>query len=289
MKSGTPRLRADLELPSHVALSGMTVRGLLNAKTLNSVALQLEGAWGQSPPDDVMRVLTRIRDACLSGVSLLSDGQPDRLRVENRSGCFPAIWLHDDHPSMAWIIVSISPCAWCQLAYQFGHELGHVLCNSWNRASIPRAPCQWIEESLAEAFTIRGLALLAASWQHHPPFGDAAFSHSVMEYRDNLVERYKMEMSGSVSSWFRRHRKSLESRAGDSAAEGPLTLAILRELEANNECVADIGAINRWPERSGVPIEDYLALWKNSCAEIRSPGLLPKQLKRLLGINQVRS
>ena len=88
--------------------------------------MELEGAWGQSPPNDVVHVLTRIRDACTSGISLLSDGQPDRLRIENRSGCLPAIWLHDNHPSMAWIIVSISPCAWRQMAYQFGHELGHV-------------------------------------------------------------------------------------------------------------------------------------------------------------------
>jgi hypothetical protein len=178
-----------------------------------------------------MRVLTRMRDACLSGVNLLSDGQPDRLRIENRSGCFPAIWLHDDHPRMAWIIVSISPCAWCQLAYQFGHELGHVLCNSWNRLSIPRAPCQWIEECLAEAFTIRGLGLLATSWERNPPFeGNAAFANSILAYRNNLIERYKGGMPANVSSWFLGNRNSLERRGGESAAEGPVTLAILRGL-----------------------------------------------------------
>ena len=67
-----------------------------------------------------------------------------------------------------------------------------------------------------------------------------------------------------------------------------MTLAVLRELEANDDFVADLGALNRWPERSGVPIEGYLGLWKASCAEIRTPGFLPKKLEWLLGLTENR-
>ena len=62
----------------------------------------------------------------LSGLRLLSDQQPEMLRVENRKQGGPAIWLHDDQPEMAWVIVDIGPVDWSKLAYQFGHELGHV-------------------------------------------------------------------------------------------------------------------------------------------------------------------
>jgi hypothetical protein len=249
--------------------------------------LELMGDWGSSPPEAAFRVLSRVREACLTSVALLSDRQPKRIRVESRSGGFPAIWLHDDDASMAWILVTIGACDWCQLAYQFGHELGHVLCNSWDKLAYPRAPCQWLEESLVEAFTIRGLGILAEAWERDPPFeGDCGFSDAIRRYRNNLIARYEAQSShSSCSVWFRAARRSLEQRGGESEAEGPATLCALAELEESNRSIEDLGALNRWPLRSGIAIEDYLKQWQTSCAEIRTPGRLPKRLRRLLDLN----
>ena len=61
---------------------------------------------------------------------------------------------------MAWIIVDVGTRDWCNLAYQFGHELGHVVANSWARDAKPGGPCQWLEEALVEAFSFRGLGRL---------------------------------------------------------------------------------------------------------------------------------
>jgi hypothetical protein len=185
---------------------------------------------------------------------------------------------------LAWIIVNIYPSAWCQLAYQFGHELGHILCNSWDKFAHPSAPCQWLEESLVEAFTIRGLGLLAASWERNPPFdGDASFADSIRRYRKNLIKRYAAQAPNrSCATWFRMARASLDLRGGESGAEGPATIEILAALENSDACVEDLGAVNRWPLRSRVPIEDYLDLWEVSCAEIGAPGRLPKRLRHLL-------
>ena len=248
--------------------------------------LELVGDWGASPPEAAFRVISRVREACLAGVTLLSDRQPKRIRVECRTRGFPAIWLHDDDASMAWILVTIGPCDWCQLAYQFGHELGHVLCNSWDKFAYPRAPCQWLEESLVEAFTLRGLGLLAATWERDPPFeGDGAFADAIRRYRNNLIARYDAQSARSpCGAWFRVARSSLEQRGGESEAEGPATLCILAELEESNRSVEDLGALNRWPSRSGIAIEDYLTQWQTSCADIRAPGRLPQQLRRLLDL-----
>jgi hypothetical protein len=71
----------------------------------------------------------------------VSDRQPERLRVEAHDSGLPAIWLYVDPPHTAWVIVD-SARDWSKLAYQFGHELGHVLCNSWWPDARPRLPCQ---------------------------------------------------------------------------------------------------------------------------------------------------
>ena len=45
----------------------------------------------------------------------------------------------------------------------------------------------------------------------------------------------------------------------------------MAEFEGDKTCVEDLGAVNRWPARSEVPVEEYLRLWQTSCAEIDSP------------------
>jgi hypothetical protein len=203
----------------------------------------------------------------------------------NRSGP-PAIWLHPDGSRIAWIIVDIGGRDWSKLAYQFGHELGHVLANSWGPQARPAPLCQWLEEALVEAFSIRGLSLLADSWERNPPFaGNASFSAAIRCYRFKLIAGYSKRgdpaSEAELGSWFRRTRAAPDARQGLDAIQGPAIRAIVAELESERAKVADIGALNRWPLRSAVPLEDYFRLWQASCRQIQLKGLLPARLRSL--------
>lgn len=142
---------------------------------------------------------------------------------------------------------------------------------------------------MVEAFSIRGLGLLAASWERNPPFaGDAAFSTKIREYRENLFKKYRgageQESDAEIASWFRTSRSALE-QSTLSGIEGPLIIRIVSELEGDIACVEDLGALNRWPSRSGVPLEDYLRLWERSCTDVHALGRLPARLRSLLGMS----
>src|SRR5271154_360400 len=121
--------------------------------TLLSAPLELTGDWGASSPEDGLVVLSRTREVCLSGLRLLSDNQPTTLRVESRSSGPPHIWLESS--TRAHVVVDGTARDWCRMAYQFGHELGHVLSNSWQPDSLSLRPSIWLEEALVEAFTLR--------------------------------------------------------------------------------------------------------------------------------------
>ena len=141
---------------------------------------------------------------------------------------------------------------------------------------------------MVEAFSIRGLGLLAASWERDPPFpGDARFGASIRQYRANLIEKYSKAGNEAptpdIATWFKAQRES-NGKGGLSIALGPAIVVILAELERDNACVEDLGALNRWAGRGGVPVEDYLALWKNSCKEVGAPGQLPPRLRSLFGL-----
>jgi len=257
--------------------------------SLLTAPLQVDGDWGQSAPWDARRVVARMREVCLAGVKLVSDRQPARLRVEDHATGLPHIWLHTDQPDLAWIVVDIGTRDWCKLAYQFGHELGHVLCNSWQWKSTGNPPCRWLEEAMVEAFSIRGLALLAASWHRNPPFPrDSAFSKSVDQYRVTTMEAYRRvggPLPGEpLAPWFRSNRDALDKATGVGPDEGPAILTLAAEYLRDPALIADLGAVNRWPGRSAVAIGDYLRLWSKSCAELGAPNRLPALLAERLGI-----
>jgi hypothetical protein len=258
--------------------------------TLFDAPMEVQGDWGKSSPQAAAVVLSRMRAACLTGVKLLSDRQPRRIRVENHATGSPAIWLHDDGSPMAWIIVDIGERDWSKLAYQFGHELGHVLANSWGPDSKPQNPCQWLEEALVEAFSLHGLSKLADSWEQRPPFtNDAAFAKSIRQYRRRIIEKYKkiaaeQVQNSRIDAWFGKYRLSLEQNGTITGPARAMVAAILKEIEASERSIEDLGALNRWPGRSSVSMEDYLQLWQKSCDEIGAIGWLPKRVSDLFGM-----
>jgi len=256
---------------------------------LLTAPMELGGEWAGSDQPDVRAVITRMREACLSGVQLISDRQPKQLRVEDHRSGPPHIWLQEENLDMAWIVVDIAARSWSQLAYQFGHELGHVLCNSWVPQSRPKPPSHWLEESMVEAFSIRGLGLLADSWQREPPFPhDVAYAEALRKYRQNLIEKYRRDSQEEpvrdLAGWFRASRLMLEQSPGVGIWDGPAIVAIAEELEHDPRCIADMCAVNRWPARSAVPIEKYLFLWERSCSDLKAPGVLPERIKELFGV-----
>ncbi|SEE50615.1 hypothetical protein SAMN05444164_8384 [Bradyrhizobium erythrophlei] len=259
----------------------------LRASTGNllTAPIQLHGDWSYG--DATLRVLMRVRAVNLSKLRLLSDRQPAELSIENHHQGPPAIWLHSDQPETASIILDVGAADWCRLAYQFGHELGHVLANSWQFSAKPQPPTQWLEEALVETFSIHGLRLLADSWEQSPPFaGDQAFAGAIRQYRANLLQANKSDgAAGSpddAALWFHANRGQME--AGQSVPRGPAILGILAVYEGGEPCIEDIAALNRWPERTSLPFDAYVARWKQSCTEIGARGKLPGYLEQLFGL-----
>jgi hypothetical protein len=257
--------------------------------TLLTAPIELAGDWGHMLPRSADLIIERMRHSCLDGIRLVSDRQPTRLRVEEHKSGPPAVWLHPDRSSMAWVIVDIGERAWSQLAYQFGHELGHVMANSWQPHAKPKPPSQWLEEAMVESFSIRGLGYLAESWKHNPPFtGDNAFSDSIAQYRQDIVQQYSaladaQGLTKDAAAWFNDHRNDIETLGLNPFARAAC-LIVLAEYERTPSCIEALGALNRWPARTGVAIEGYFREWQASCAELEASPLLPTRLRQILGV-----
>jgi len=275
---------ATAQHPSRqVKASGRSSTG--QVAQLSSAKLELAGNWRGVPTRAIKTVVERARQACLADVRLVSDRQPGRLRVEARHTGTPAVWLHaqDD---MAWVVVNVGERDWSKLAYQFGHELGHVLANSWQPDAKPGPPCQWVEEALVEAFSLRGLGRLAAGWKAAPPFkGDNAFGDSIARYRQDIVGQCMaraedLGVLNDASPWFADHRSEIE--AGDLVPDGQAMAGLfLKQYEAFPQSVEALGALNRWPQRTRVELPAYVAAWEASCLELGASPSLPRYVRTL--------
>ena len=142
---------------------------------------------------------------------------------------------------------------------------------------------------MVEAFSIRGLGRLAESWKQNPPFaGDNAFGNAIADYRRNIIQRYsalaeQQGLTRDPAKWFVDHRSEIEVPGLNPFAQAAC-LTVLAEYERTPSCVEALGALNRWPGRSGIPIEDYFRQWQASCAELQASPVLPKYLQGMLGI-----
>jgi hypothetical protein len=258
------------------------------AMTLLNAPIALSGDWGNMIPNSAKAVVERMRSACLDGVRLTSDRQPAALRVDGRPASQPSIWLHSDEPDVAWIVVAIGERDWSKLAYQFGHELGHVLANSWRRDARTARPSQWVEEALVEAFSLRGLNGLAENWKRQPPFAnDHAFGDAIAAYRRTRIDDYaklarEQRIEPDFSAWFRDHRDGIEAGALSPFAQAA-SLAVLREYERSPDCIEALGALNRWPGRASLALGDYLRAWRSSCDELAVSSRLPVWLGAEIG------
>ena len=257
------------------------------AGSLATAPIAVGGDWGKAWPASALTVVQRMRDAALADVRLVSDQQPSRIQVNNHTSGPPHIWLHFDDQPVAEIGVDVGLQAWSQLAYQFGHELGHVLANSWKRDAKPALPCQWLEEALVETFSLRGLEHLARTWETNPPFtGDNAYGAAIARYKDNQLRVYVgyAAAQGTLANprvWFTEKRAVLEATGGLSETCESLIPFLLAEMQPAIR-VAELGALNLWPKRSALPLGAYLNVWERRCIEAKLDGHLPRRLRLLL-------
>ena len=142
-----------------------------------------------------------------------------------------------------------------------------------------------------EAFSLRGLGHLGKSWKEDLPFpGDNAFGEAVANYRENIIQRYsaladQQGLSRDAAAWFSDHRNEIEKLALNPYAQAA-SIVLLGEYERTPPCIEALGALNRWPGRAGIPINDYLHQWEASCAELEASPFLPNRLRDLLGVGK---
>lgn len=164
------------------------------------------------------------------------------------------------------VLLNTSDTFWAQYAYQFGHELCHVLCN-YREADNPQL---WFEESLCETASLFVLRRMADSWKTDPPYKNwKSFAPAFDNYVDaRLSDTAKLEEK-SFAEWYRNHRAELEKEGTNRALNQVVAVRVLLPLlQMKPQHWQALDSLNQWDPKLRPTFPEYLQDWHDRVPEV---------------------
>ena len=166
---------------------------------------------------------------------------------------------------------------WARFAYQFSHELCHVL-SDYER--LQKNPNNWFHEAICELASVFTLRRMAERWLTRPPYPDwADYAPSLARYADDLLsnDNRRLPAGSTLRHWLAAHEEQLRS---DPYLRDPNAVVAYQLLPTFEAEPTGWNAVRNLPNSSGYLME-YLADWYESVDATDKPFV-----KRVIGVFQ---
>lgn len=153
---------------------------------------------------------------------------------------------------------------WAQMAFQFAHEFGHILCEFDDK----HAPTKWLEESLCETASLFALRRMARTWEKDPPYPNwRSFAPHLAEYAAERLKKAKLPEGKTFPQWYRENAEALRANATDRDRNTVLAGVLLPLLEAEPEAWEAVSYLNKETFPGPYTFQDHLKAWRRQCPE----------------------
>jgi hypothetical protein len=223
------------------------------------ITVVADPAWGDASPQDIQAVLASVAAVMLENfpgkrvqpiVVAHSDLQP--ITLFRRSS-------NDEH----WVLLTAKDRYWAQYAYEFAHELSHILSNyEHHMGSAAAASNQWFEEVLCEIGSLYALKSMAAVWEHSPPFPNwAPYAKALERYAERLKGEAHRELppATSLAAWFKDAESQLQNDPYMRKRNEIVANALLPLFEERPAMWGAVGYLHA--QRIQSNFENYLREW----------------------------
>lgn len=227
------------------------------------IALADETEWGGAVPEDVRRVLGSTARALLDHVP--ESGLPP---LEVRASGGPIVLHERGDGGLVRIRLNTGGNLWSQYAYQFAHELCHVVCR------YDRDPTgnQWFEESLCELASLFVLRRMAERWATEPPYPNwRDYAPHLAAYATARIDGARLPEGTTLADWYRANRSALATVATDRQRNTVVAAALLPLFEAEPAHWAAVPYLNEAMPTAPQPFREYLADWRRRLPPERRP------------------
>jgi len=248
------------------SLSGMRPAGAdEGAVGVSAATIRVEGGgWGSAERDEIETLLVAVADELLSDpaqtlsapiVVTYAPGSPVTLFERGPAGEYQ-------------VRLSARNRHWAQFAYQFGHELCHVMSNFELRAGdAARKRNQWFEEAVCETAGLFALRSLAVRWQTDAPYSTwQDYAPVLRAYADRLVAEPHRHLPDEVSpgQWLLARLETLGRDPYHRDENEVVANLLLPLFERAPEHWAALHYLNLHPADAVADLPQYLRNWRSS-------------------------
>ena len=232
------------------------------ALSLRAVA----GDWGGSQPSDVEAV-ARSAASCFP---VFDDGETIAVVIEpTPSHDDPPILLTTPNSAGELVIrLNVRGNLWARLAYQFAHELGHVIADigTWRGGGDRFA---WIEEALCETASLYALRSMAETWAAAPPFEqwrDYAPALAAYDAEHRADPARTLPPGVPFSAWLGERLPLFEADAGRREDNTVVARELLPVFERGRPTTwRAVRSLHAWTPPPEANLADFLRHWAAAC------------------------
>lgn len=231
--------------------------------------------WGGSQAQDVAAVCVSTAEIVFKAIAPPPGREPKILVVPDAQG--PMVLSARGPRGEYVVLLNTRDRLWAQLAYQFSHELGHVVCGDLSL----KMPQHWFEEAFCESMSLWTLSEMGTSWKTNAPYPNwSSYAPNLKNYIENV--KVRVSEPSSIPDWYRQNRKLLDSQAYDRDKNLVVARRIASFADADPEFYRSFLFMRRKTESQVNSMEWLFADWIENCPpDLRNH---PRNLAKLLGI-----
>jgi hypothetical protein len=224
------------------------------------------GGWGPARKESIETVLTAVAEELMT-------------RLPGKLGA-PIIVTHTDGPPVALygrgaqgeyrIRLHARGENWHLYAYEFAHELCHVLSNFDEHVEPGAEPTrynQWFEETLCETASLFTLKSLARTWERAPPAPEwADEAKTLRRFFDVLIAEGHRQLppQAPLARWLHDNEDALRHDPYLRQKNEVIANLLLPLFDSNPENWQALGYLNLDPTDARSSLRTYLSHWYNN-------------------------
>lgn len=216
--------------------------------------------WGEGQAADIALVLHSAASA-LAGY--ITGDVTKHIRVVHSSDC-PRTHYERGLEGQYVVALSASDRYWSQYAFQFGHELLHVISNHDIDRSLET---QWVSECLAEIASIFVVQRMADQWLVVPPCEEwRPFARHLAEYAKDRIATLSAGMRDAKTSReiALTHLRALRRDPYDRLLNGRIALRLLPIFQRDPTLWNTMQFLNLGATTVGKRHRQHMAEWCNN-------------------------
>jgi len=246
--------------------------GWTSSSSAFGVTIRVEGeGWGRAEREEIETLLYAVADELVDGPAPVFA----HAIVVTQGGDAPVALFERGPAGEHRIRLSARDRAWAQYAYQFGHELCHIMANHGVHAhDSARRRHQWFEEALCEAAGLYVLRSMAVRWRDQAPTPAwEDYAPILGDYAARLAgEAHRRLAAGQTpADWLRTRIHALGDDPYRRDDNEVLANLLLAHFEQTPEHWAALYALNR---RDSAPVRDFgdhLRQWHDAAPVAHRP------------------